>query len=226
MAVTTGSHVAGDAGDAGDARDAEMVSIPLSALEHVAYCRRQAALIHIEATWSDSGDTVRGDFLHRGVDLPGAVRRRGVISVRALPVHSIRHGLHGVCDLVEFTGSEAAPVEYKLGRYQPGGPADLQVAGQAACLAEAGYQVPAGYVYSAADRRRHQVAITGELLDRMRAAAEDMRALLAAERLPAAHNDRRCRRCSLRDDCLPELTCDSQASSVVFLPRPLGEWRD
>jgi CRISPR-associated exonuclease Cas4 len=207
-----------------DDRSAE--SIPLAALEHIAYCRRQAAMIHVEATWAENVDTVRGDLAHRAVDLPGTKRRRGLTSVRSLPVRSRRYGLHGVCDLVEIEAGRATPVEYKVGPYRPG-PADLQVAGQAVCLAEAGYQVPVGYVYSASDRRRHEIPITDELIEAMSSAAEDMRALLAADRIPAARNDRRCRRCSLREDCIPELTHTATAPDAdLFAPRPLGAWRD
>lgn len=207
-----------------DDRSAE--SIPLAALEHVTYCRRQAAMIHVEATWTESLDTVRGDLAHQVVDLPGTKRRQGLTSVRSLPVRSRRYGLHGICDLVEIESGQATPVEYKVGPYRPG-PADIQVAGQAVCLTEAGYRVPRGYVYSASDRRRHEIAITDELIQAMAAAAEDMRALLAANRLPVARNDRRCRRCSLRDDCLPELTqTRTWASADLFTPRPLGTWHD
>lgn len=201
-------------------------SIPISALEHVAYCERQAALIHIEATWADSVDTVRGDLVHRGVDLPQVRRRQGLTVVRSLPVYSRVYGLHGVCDLVEVHGGTAVPIEYKVGTYRPGGPADVQVAGQAACLAEAGYDVPVGYVYSAVDRRRHQVPISDPLLDRMRRAADAMRVLLGQDRLPHAPNDRRCRRCSLRGDCLPELTHRDSHSLDLFRPRNLGTWHD
>jgi len=211
---------------AGGQGEGELQSIPLSALEHVAYCRRQAALIHIEATWADNVDTVRGELVHRSVDLPGAKRRRGTVAVRALPVTSRRYGLHGVCDLVEITGATAAPIEYKVGRYRPGSAADLQVAGQAVCLIEAGYQVPVGYIYSAAERRRHDITISPDLIERMCDAAEQMRVLLAADRLPSAHNDRRCRRCSLREDCLPEITATPAVASDLFIPRPLGRWHD
>ncbi|WP_206185059.1 CRISPR-associated protein Cas4 [Thermoactinospora rubra] len=206
--------------------DDEIPSIPLSALEHVAYCRRQAALIHVEATWTESTDTVRGDLVHSAVDLPGTRRRHGLASIRALPVASRQYGLHGVCDLVEIRGTTAAPVEYKVGPYKLDGPADLQVAGQAVCLIEAGYDVPVGYVYSAASRRRHEVPITDELVGRMQSAAEDMRAILGEDRLPLAHNDRRCRRCSLRDDCLPDVTAAPLPTLNLFAPRPLGTWHD
>jgi len=205
---------------------AELVSVPLSALEHIEYCTRQAALIHVEGTWAENLYTVRGDLVHQGVDLPGARRRRGVTVVRALPVHSLVFGLHGVCDLVEFSANRAIPIEYKVGPYRPGGPADVQLAGQAACLAEAGFAVPVGHVYSATDRRRHTVPICDDLLDQMRRAADRMRALLDQDVLPPARNDARCRRCSLQDDCLPSLTDRAGKPVDLFTPRPLGAWRD
>lgn len=207
-------------------RGAESVSVPLSALEHVAYCPRQAALIHLEATWTESVDTVRGDLLHRGVDLPAVHRRKDVVTIRSLPVSSKVYGLHGVCDLVEILGEIAAPIEYKVGRYRPGGPADVQVAGQAVCLREAGFTVPVGYVYSAIDRRRHEVSISAELLDQMQDAASAMRAILQQVELPRAYHDARCRRCSLRHDCLPELTDRVRPKVDLFAPRPLGAWHD
>lgn len=84
------------------------VSVPLSALEHVDYCHRQAALIHIEATWSENLDTVRGDLAHHAVDLPVVRRRRGTTVIRSLPVYSWLHGLHGVCDLTWSTSAHHA----------------------------------------------------------------------------------------------------------------------
>lgn len=209
-----------------DARDSGMCEVPLSALEHYAYCRRQAALIHVESVWSESADTVRGDLSHRNVDLPGLNRRADVTIVRSLPVASDAHGLRGVCDVVEFRGNRATPIEYKVGRYQPGGPAELQLGGQALCLIEAGFDVPSGDIYSVADRRRYPVTIDVALLDRVIRAADEIRQLLTSSRLPAARNDSRCRRCSLRDDCLPEATDGRLGRIDLFAPRPLGQWHD
>jgi CRISPR-associated exonuclease Cas4 len=213
--------VASGSGDA-------LLEVPLSALEHYAYCHRQTALIHVEGVWDDSGDTVRGDLSHRAVDLPGVNRRRGVTVVRSLPVSSDIHGLRGVCDIVEFEGRTATPVEYKVGRYMPGGPAQLQVGGQALCLIEAGFDVPTGYVYSVAERRRHPVQIDEVLLAQVKDAAVAVRRLLTDPTLPAARNDSRCRNCSLRDDCLPEITDGHHhaAGRNLLTPQPLGRWRD
>jgi CRISPR-associated protein Cas4 len=211
----------------GAARAGREHEIPLSALEHYAYCRRQAALIHVEAAWDDSSDTVRGDLSHATVDLPGVRRRPGVVVVRSLPVWSDQHQLRGVCDVVEFEGQAARPVEYKVGRHVPGGPAELQVAGQALCLIEAGFTVPEAFVYSVAERRRHLVPIDTDLLNRVVATARAIRELLRADTLAPARNDGRCPRCSLKDLCLPNVTDRRRSEPVhLFQPRPLGDWDD
>ncbi|MER7420774.1 CRISPR-associated protein Cas4 [Micromonospora peucetia] len=205
----------------------DLREVPLSALEHYAYCHRQAALIHVEGVWSESVETVRGDLSHTTVDLPGIQRRRGLTVIRSLPVWSHTHGLRGICDIVEFEKGTATPVEYKVGRYKASGPAELQLGGQALCLLEAGFDVPTGYIYSVAERRRHAVTIDADLLGRVVAATGAVRRLLDTPTLPAARNDTRCRRCSLREDCLPELTDGRrQATPDLLTPRPLGQWRD
>jgi len=201
--------------------------VPLSALEHYAYCHRQTALIHVEGIWSESAATVRGDLSHTAVDLPGIQRRRGLTTIRSLPVWSHTHGLRGICDIVEFAKGTATPIEYKVGGYIAGGPAELQLGGQALCLLEAGFDVPTAYIYSVAERRRHPLPIDDDLLDRVVAATATIRQLLGTPTLPAARNDTRCRRCSLREDCLPELTDGRrQHTPDLLTPRPLGQWRD
>lgn len=200
--------------------------VPLSALEHYAYCQRQTALIHAEGVWSESVDTVRGDLSHAAVDLPGIQHRRGLTVTRSLPVWSHTHGLYGICDLVEFEKRRATPVEYKVGKYKPSGPAELQVGGQALCLIEAGFDVPTGFIYSVAQRRRYPVTISASLLAQVVDAAAAIRSLLNTPTLPPARNDTRCRRCSLRGDCLPELTDRRQEIPNLFVPRPLGQWHD
>ncbi|SDZ24101.1 CRISPR-associated exonuclease, Cas4 family [Micromonospora pattaloongensis] len=162
----------------------DLREVPLSALEHYAYCHRQTALIHVEGVWSESVETVRGDLSHTTVDLPGIQRRRGLTVIRSLPVWSHTHGLRGICDIVEFEKGTATPVEYKVGHYKAGGPAELQLGGQALCLLEAGFDVPTGYIYSVAERRRHAIPIDTHLLDRVVAATVAVRRLLDTPALP------------------------------------------
>lgn len=35
--------------------------LPLSGLQHMAFCERQWALIHVEGLWEESSDTLRAD---------------------------------------------------------------------------------------------------------------------------------------------------------------------
>ncbi|MFD4434189.1 Dna2/Cas4 domain-containing protein, partial [Nocardia sp. NPDC058497] len=112
-------------------------SVPLSAIEHYAYCPRQAVLIWQEACFESNTDTVRGDLAHHAVDRGGVLTgRNGVRVWRSLPVFSDRVGMHGICDTVHWSGDGPVPVEHKSGTYRPGGPADLQVAAQVLCLRE------------------------------------------------------------------------------------------
>ena len=185
--------------------------VPLSALQHWAYCPRQCGLIHLEQAFDDNLHTLRGQAVHAQVDQPGVELRRGLRVERALPVWSDQLGLIGKADIVEFEPDGTPfPVEYKHGgRHKAPEIAacdDLQLAAQALCLQEmTGRAVTAGALYYASSRRRRVVDIDVELLARVPAAASAVRAMLASGRLPPPTEDpRRCRGCSLHDRCQPE----------------------
>ena len=54
--------------------------VALSGLQHLVFCERQAALIHVERIWREDVSTAEGRILHERVDLPGAENRRGCAS--------------------------------------------------------------------------------------------------------------------------------------------------
>ncbi|MEV6342778.1 CRISPR-associated protein Cas4 [Actinoplanes sp. NPDC051851] len=198
--------------------------IPISALEHYAYCPRQAALIHVDGIFTDDVNTVRGRLAHERVDRPGirATATPGTRQHYAVPVYSRILGLYGRCDVVEIGHGTAVPVEHKIGAYRAGGPADLQTAAQALCLRETlDLQVPYAQVFTHADRRRHRVEITPDVLDTITGIVAGLRTVLVARQLPVPVADRRCRRCSLLDECLPRALHDP---ADLFTPRPLGTW--
>jgi CRISPR-associated exonuclease Cas4 len=204
--------------------DSNAGRIPLSALEHHAYCPRQAALIHVEGVFTDDVNTVRGHLAHERVDKPGirATAAPGVKQHYAVPVWSDALGIYGRCDVVEIGHGMAVPVEHKIGQYHPDGPADVQVAAQALCLREMlDLDVPYGEVFTHADRRRHRVAVTSALIAAVTETVTALRAVLTSPQLPPPVADRRCRRCSLLDDCLPRALT---APSDLYSPRPLGDW--
>lgn len=201
-------------------------AIPLSALQHWAYCPRQCALIHQEQAFADNVHTARGQAVHHLVDEPGHEVQTGVRIERSLPLWSERLGLIGKADLVEFhSDGTVYPVEFKHGRKRRAIHDDLQLAGQALCLEEMlGRPVTAGAIYHASSHRRRQVAIGDELRRLVAETAEAIRIMLASGRLPPPVNDARCKECSLLDICQPQAM--SAASRHAALCAELFETED
>ena len=186
--------------------------IPLSALQHWAYCPRQCALIHVEQVFAENLYTLRGQALHKRADDPGAEVRDGLRIERALPLYSDQLGLSGKSDIVEFLPDGTPyPVEYKHGsRHKRADIAacdDIQLAAQALCLEEMfTLPVPEGALYYASSRRRRVVAIDAELRAATQEAIRAVRQLLASPSLPPPRADERCRACSLNELCQPNIT--------------------
>ena len=180
--------------------------IPLSALQHWAYCPRQCGLIYLEQAFADNIHTARGQAVHHLVDTPGYEIKSGVRVERALPLWSDRLNLIGKADLVEFhPDGRIYPVEFKHGAKRQKAWDDLQLAAQAMCLEDMlGRPVTHGAIFHASSHRRREVAITPELRQRVIETAMAIRAMLASARLPPSVNDARCKECSLKDICQPE----------------------
>ena len=181
--------------------------VPLSALQHWIYCPRQCGLIHLEQQFEDNVHTARGQAVHHLVDTPGYEVKRGVRVERALPLWSDRFGLIGKADLVEFhPDGRIYPVEFKHGRKRGRIHDDIQLAAQAMCLEDMlGRPVPQGAIYHASSHRRREVDITEDLRALVSETADAIRAMLASGILPPPVNDARCRECSLREICQPEM---------------------
>jgi CRISPR-associated exonuclease Cas4 len=193
-----------------DATD-EVDPLPLSALQHWAYCPRQCGLIHLEQAFDDNLHTLRGQAVHAQVDQPGMETRRGLRIERALPVWHDALGLIGKADVVEFEPDGTPyPVEYKHGsRHKAAAIAacdELQLAAQALCLeAMTGEHVSEGALYYASSKRRRVVPISADLREQVVLVANEVRAMLASGRLPPPTIDTsRCKGCSLHERCQPE----------------------
>jgi len=180
--------------------------LPLSGLMHLVYCERRWALIHLEGIWEDNLFTAEGRLLHDKVDAAHAEQRQGVRIVRGLPLRSLRLGLIGRADVVEFPPppDPPFPVEYKRGRPKPDCSDEVQLCAQAMCLEEMlGISVPRGAFFYGQPRRRTVVEFSAELRSLVEQAAARMHELAAAGRTPPANYNRKCRGCSLFDLCLP-----------------------
>ena len=102
--------------------DAEL--LPISALQHLLYCPRQCALIHLERLWAENRFTVEGRHLHERADSgrstssrqaastgsrqAGSTGSRQLRTERAVPLWSYGLGLFGKADVVELRAAGEA----------------------------------------------------------------------------------------------------------------------
>lgn len=204
--------------------------LPLSGLQHFAYCPRQWALIHIERYWTDNGRTVDGVNMHeRCHDELLRERRGNLLIVRGLRVSSSVLGISGVCDVVEFRKCDAGtslqgeeglwlptPVEYKRGRAKCRYEDMVQVCAQAMCLEEMlGCDVERGYLFYGETKRRVEVVCDGDLRTTTKKTADAMHRLFARGLSPRAKLRPGCGSCSLADLCLPELSKTRLVSEYI-----------
>jgi len=215
--------------------------LPISALQHLLFCARQCALIHLEQAWSENLLTAQGRQLHERVHEAGPESRGDVRVVRGLRLCSRRLGLTGQADVVELRPAEEGgpaphpvrlpglegtwtvrPVEYKRGRPK-NDPCDrVQLCAQALCLEEMlGTRIPLGALFYARPRRRDTVAFDADLRAQTRDAARRLHELIRAGVTPPAAYSRKCRSCSLRGVCLPKRV-GRPRSARLYLNRQLA----
>jgi len=198
--------------------------LPLSGIQHFAFCPRQWALIHVEGQWVDNVLTAKGRLMHEKVDQAQQTEaRENRLICRAVPLVSSKLGLTGRADVVEFTACIAeqrgvvingrtgqwqpAPVEYKRGKPKSDDRDAVQLCAQGMCLEEMLSTVVAeGAIFYGQTRRRERVAFTTALRERVATLAQQMHELAALGQTPAPPLLRSgCARCSLADRCLPNL---------------------
>ena len=205
---------------------AEDQLLPLSALQHLMFCDRQCALIHLEGAWDDNRLTVEGRILHERVHDGGDASRGDVRIVRGLRLRSLRLGLVGQADVVEFhcrPGGVRHPfhVEYKRGRPKPDICDEVQLCAQALCLEEMiGVTIPEGAIFYGQPRRRHEVALTSALRGQTESAAARLHKLLDTRRTPGAAYEAKCDNCSLLNLCMPRVAARGK-SAMQYLDEVL-----
>ena len=183
--------------------------LPISALQHFLYCPRQCALIHVERAWSENVFTAEGRLLHEHVDRPQSESRGGVRLTYGLLLRSMRLGLTGKADVVEFHGKRDRkvpfPVEYKRGRPKQKDWDRIQLCAQAMCLEEMlATDVPEGALFYGKTRRREQVAFDERLRGLTAETARALHELVDLGVTPPPVADERCAACSLSGRCLPK----------------------
>ncbi len=181
--------------------------LPLSALCQMLYCERRVALIHIEQAWSENRFTAEGRLAHDHVHSAGHETRGEVRMARDLSLRSLRLGLIGKADVVEFHDNIPYPVEHKRGHAKTNHCDEVQVCAQALCLEEMlGKPVPEGALFYGEPRRRTVVPIAEALRAETEETACRLHKLVASGITPPAVYDKaKCERCSLLDLCKPKV---------------------
>jgi len=200
--------------------------LPLSALQHLLFCERQCALIHIEGLWAENRLTVEGRQLHERSDRGDVETRGPVRSARGIAVRSLRLGLIGKADVVEFHHDPTSgalttvvPVEYKRGRAKRDDSDRVQLCAQALCLEEMlSLTISEGALFYGTPRRRTVVSFDGVLRETTEYAARRLHAMISAGITPAAEREPKCDSCSLLHLCLPA-TAGARRSATRYLDR-------
>jgi CRISPR-associated exonuclease Cas4 len=204
--------------------------LPISALQHLLFCERQCALIHIEQVWEENRLTAEGRLMHERVHEADNETRGDVRIVRGLRLRSLQLGLSGVADVVEFHRADSGvrlsgatglwlpfPVEYKRGRPKAEPWDAVQLCAQASCLEEMlSVVIPAGALFYGATRRREDVAFDERLRSVLRETAERLRLLFEVGTTPQALYEKKCGNCSLLHLCMPR-TAGRGKSAASYL---------
>ena len=206
--------------------DDELIAI--SALSHYSYCPRRCALIHIEQVWTENRFTAEGRIMHERVHEENRESRGDVRIDYGVSLRSLRLGLIGKADVVEFHRQPDGawlpfPVEYKRGKPKVDHSDKIQLCAQAICLMEMlGVVIPDGALFYGQTRRRLDVFFDEALRRETEDTARRAHDLIAAGRTPPPVYARRCESCSLIADCLPK-TIQKRRSVKGYLARVLGE---
>lgn len=202
--------------------------LPLSALQHIVFCERQCALIYTEQAWAENRLTVEGKILHERVHEEDRKIRGDVRIEYGISLRSLRLGLIGKADVVEFhrlpDGSWLPfPVEYKRGKPKADDCDKVQLCAQAICLEEMlSTAIPAGALFYGQTRHRLDVVFGEALRRETEETARQVHDLIASGITPKPVYAKRCDSCSLVAECLPK-AIEKRRSVKSYLTRVLGE---
>lgn len=197
-------------------RDDELL---LSQLTHAGYCLRRAGLVINEQIWNESADTARGRIEHERIHTQRIERRGKEIKLFEYDVFSTELGIRGKCDCIEVQADKNGciipavefpvrlyPVEFKHGKVRKEEEYEIQLCAQAMCL-EAMYHttIPEAALLYISSHRRYQVQLNEALRQEVRSTAKALREIRKNLLIPAAVYGPKCKKCSIRDFCMPKL---------------------
>ncbi|SRR6056297_2551169 len=195
--------------------------LPISAIQHYAFCPRQFALIYMEKQWNESYLTASGRLMHKRVHNENIWDIKGdVLITRGLRLSSYKLKVFGVADVVEYHLSDDGvklskrngkyipyPVEYKHGKSKVNDCDRLQLCVQCICLEEMhNVSIPEGAIYYGKPRRREVVKINKDLKGKAFETCRLAMRLFNAGVTPESQYTVSCKSCSMIDICQPNIT--------------------
>ncbi len=199
--------------------------IQLSSLQHFVFCPRQCALIHVEQIWAENRLTAEGRIMHDKVHEEGSASKGKMRIERAVPLRSVRLGLSGMADVVEFhrqpDGSwQPFPIEYKRGRAKPDSCDLVQLCAQALCLEEMlSVHIAGGAVFYGKTRRRLDVSFDENLRMQTKKIVLQVHELIDSGFTPKAEYGSKCESCSLNGLCMPKVITKSRSALRYLMER-------
>ena len=200
--------------------------LSLSALQHILFCKRQCALIHIEQLWIENKFTAEGRIMHERVDRGDQTDRGRMRIEYSLPLKSSVLGITGKADVVEFHLKEGLektwipfPVEYKRGKPKKNLSDKVQLCAQALCLEEMlNVKVETGALFYGKTRRRLDVIFDENLRGFTLETSEELHGMIASGITPPPHYEKKCDTCSFLKLCLPK-TIEKQRKVSSWIKR-------
>lgn len=193
--------------------------LPISALQHYAFCPRQFALIHLEQAWEENYWTAQGRLLHERVDNGEPEQRGNVRFERGVAVISHRLHITGKLDLLEIESRPPGsffPVEYKRGKPKVEDWDRVQVCAQILCLEEMrDICIEEGALWYWQVRKRERVVIDDALRIHTETIIAEAQRVLTNGVTPKPVFDVRCRACSLIDLCEPGALQKDRSAAYV-----------
>ena len=205
--------------------------LPLSGLQHLLFCERQCALIHIEQAWAENLFTAEGRVMHEKVHEAHRGSRGDIRVEYSMPLRSLRLGLIAKADVVEFHRVKEDPavkwrpypVEYKRGRPKKDNVDKVQLCAQALCLEEMlAVEVHSGALFYGKTRHRQDVDFDGSLRSETEDTAKRFHALFEAGKTPKPVYGKKCESCSMKHLCLPK-TVEKGKSIDLYLMNATSE---
>jgi CRISPR-associated exonuclease Cas4 len=180
--------------------------LPLSGLQHILFCERQCALIHVEQSWTENFFTQEGRIMHERVHEGKNESRSAKRSEFGIDIHSLRLGLVGKTDAVEFLADGTIRVvEYKRGQQKENKSDEVQLCAQAICIEEMmETRLSAAYLFYGKTKHRLCVPLNQEIRTLTEETAHRFHELVDRGITPTADRSKKCASCSLVEVCLPE----------------------